>query len=345
MSRLTRMPRLVGIGIITILIVAVLCGFMVSKINASGLEGTTESISLDEGVVTAVVVNGQTILIDNNTKIEGTLVAAAKVEVKYITQPDSTLLATRIDVEDSDDQENINDDDTDCDNSDIDNDDIEDNKTEGSLASFSDTEVVVNGQTILIDSNTRIEGTLAEGAKVDVKYVVQGDGSLLATKIEIEDNDDEEDVSDKDEDDVDEEDVDSDDSDIDNGNIEENETAGRLVSFSDTEVVVNSQTILIDSNTRIEDTLVEGSKVEVKYITQADNTLLATKIEVEDSDDEKDVNDDDQDKTIIKPVKVQNNGQTMDNTPSSKGKLDRQGDDYNEDDDDEEDDNEDEEDD
>ncbi len=50
---------------------------------------------------TSLVVNGKTIKIDDATKIKGTLVNGARLEVKAITQSDGSLLAVKISVNDA----------------------------------------------------------------------------------------------------------------------------------------------------------------------------------------------------------------------------------------------------
>lgn len=65
--------------------------------------------------------------------------------------------------------------------------------------------VVIGGVTYFFGESTAIEGTLEVGAMAEVEYVVQADGSFLATKIEVEDPDE-----DSDEDPDDDSDEDSD---------------------------------------------------------------------------------------------------------------------------------------
>jgi hypothetical protein len=301
MSHLMKMPKVAGIGVITVLIAALLCGFALStNINAAELEGTTESVSTTDGVITAVVVGAQTILNDNNTKIEGILTAGSKIEINYTVKENGNLLATKIEVADIGDEDDINDTDNETDLDDCeygdnntDSDDNEkndnkfrDNETEGSLTSFSNTQVLVNGKTILIDANTKIEGTLVAGAEAEIKYIVRDDGTLLATSIEV--DSDKEDIEDEE---------DSEDSDMDDDDFGDNKTAGALL---------------------------KGAKVEGKNLERNGGTL-STKIKAEDTDDEEDIDDEDQDKPVIKSVKSQNNSQTMDSATKSKGKLERAG--------------------
>jgi hypothetical protein len=61
----------------------------------------------------------------------------------------------------------------------------------GAIYSVSDNTMVVDGRTVLINETTHIKGTLTAGAVVEIKAIVQEDGSLLAIKMEVKDDDDE----------------------------------------------------------------------------------------------------------------------------------------------------------
>lgn len=56
---------------------------------------------------------------------------------------------------------------------------------EGTIDSFTEDSVTVNGTIVLIDEDTEIEGTLAEGAEAKVEAIATEEG-LLALKIEVE---------------------------------------------------------------------------------------------------------------------------------------------------------------
>jgi hypothetical protein len=132
--------------------------------------------------------------------------------------------------------------------------------------------MVIDGQEIIINGDTEITGMLAEGTVIEVKFVVQDDGSLLAVEIEVEDDD---------------EDTDDEDFDIE----------GTIDSLSDnTSIVVDGQTFLINGDTEIEGTLSANATVEVEYVVQNDGSYLAVEIEVEDDDeaelDDEESNDD-----------------------------------------------------
>ncbi len=65
-------------------------------------------------------------------------------------------------------------------------------KAHGAIESLSlgtdNITIVIDGQEIIINGDTEITGMLAEGTVIEVKFVVQDDGSLLAVEIEVEDD-------------------------------------------------------------------------------------------------------------------------------------------------------------
>ncbi len=120
--------------------------------------------------------------------------------------------------------------------------------------------IVVHGREVLIDDLTRIEGVLVVGAHVEVRGFLQNDGSVLATRIEVEDDDDDED---------------------------EVEFKGRIQRIEDGMWVVGGFTVLIitDTTTITGATPQVGLLAEVKGARVGPQTVRATKIEVEDPSD------------------------------------------------------------
>jgi len=157
----------------------------------------------------SITVNSQLYLINGDTEIEGTPAADTTVEVEYIVQGDGSFLAVEIEVENDD----LDDEDIDDDLDEADPDDEEELELEGFVKSYAPgASITVNGQLYLINGDTEIEGTPAEGAIVEVEYVVDSD-NLVALEIEVEDDD--EDVDDDLEEDTDDEEEDDDDDDMD----------------------------------------------------------------------------------------------------------------------------------
>lgn len=108
------------------------------------------------------------------TVISGTLANGVLVEVYGALQPDNSVLATRIHVEDPV------------------NDEVEFVSTITTLpANFIGTWTFGNGQTVTADANTLIDqsrGAAQAGASAEVKAVKQLDGTWLAVRIQVEDN-------------------------------------------------------------------------------------------------------------------------------------------------------------
>jgi hypothetical protein len=140
--------------------------------NRTWIQGTIQSVASDNS---SMVINGKTILINQNTRIEGQLVVGANAMVIGVAQPDGSLLAINIAIWNSGQEHKCN---------------VAVN-TGGQIGGViqsvasDNSSIVINGQTISINQNTRINGQLAEGVRAEVKVVKQQDGSLLALKIEI----------------------------------------------------------------------------------------------------------------------------------------------------------------
>jgi len=109
---------------------------------------------------------------------------------------------------------------------------------------------------VLINSLTRIEGDLWVGAHVEVRGFLQSDGSVLATRIEVEDDD---------------------------GDEDEVEFKGRIQRIESDMWVVGGFTVLITNTTVITGATPQvGLLAEVKGIRVGPRIVRATEIEVED---------------------------------------------------------------
>jgi hypothetical protein len=168
------MKRIRILGLVAVVcLLALTVGLMVRSqdTKASGIKGTIDTVSDN-----TMVVDGKTVIINEATHIEGTPTAGAVVEIKAIVQEDGSLLAIKMEVKGTA-------------NRDCDDDCCEDDKyveLEGVADNVTSTSVVVHGKTVTVDGNTTVKGTLVDGVKVEVKAIVQDDGSLLAVKIEAE---------------------------------------------------------------------------------------------------------------------------------------------------------------
>ncbi len=197
---------------------------------------------------------------DANTEIRGDhgtpltfsdLQVGDRVEVHAVRQPDSSWLATRIEVEDDEDDDDI--------------------EVEGRIQALgvNDT-VVVNNILFRVDSTTEIRGPhgtdltfsdLMVGDLVEVRADLQPDSTWLATRIEVEEED------------------------------EDFRIQGRVQNVTPPHITVDSLTFLVNGATRIRGPhglelvltdLLVGDLVEVRAAIRPDSTLLAIRIELED---------------------------------------------------------------
>ncbi|HXF68736.1 MAG TPA: DUF5666 domain-containing protein, partial [Thermoflexus sp.] len=190
---------------------------------------------------------GRTVVVTATTRIDGPIAVGVLVEVKGVLQPDGTVLALRIHVEDEDERE------------------IE---FKGVVEAVLPDGYRIAGRTVVVTATTRIDGPIAVGVLVEVKGVLQPDGTVLAYRIKVED--------------------------------EDKGKGGSKVEFKGVveEVLANGyriagRTVVVNGATQIEGSIGVGSDVEVKGYLQSDGTVLAYRIEVEDrSGDERKRGDD-----------------------------------------------------
>lgn len=206
-----------------------------ASLNRVRLGGLIEAMS-DDGSV--IFVDSHRVHISDLTEIDGDIAVGVMVRVLAFITEDGTLVAKEIDVrdEDSDDDEHEYEDD---DAIRIDG-DIELTNDDGSF--------VVNGITIIVPAELSMNRVFAEGAKVRVYGVFQGDGTLLASRIRGGEADEEKD-------DDDEQRI--------RGIIEEVITEGDKIVA----IVVDGQTIHIQALTEIDSPLRPGVPVKVEVIT------------------------------------------------------------------------------
>ncbi|MFQ5649301.1 MAG: DUF5666 domain-containing protein [bacterium] len=217
------------------------------------VKGTITTLGADILVVNATTffVNAQTEIIDDRNQAiafedlsEGDL-----VKVRARKDAEGNFVAIRIKLED------------------LSSDEVE---VKGKIQGLTDNSLEVLGKTFLVDANTEIldhDGNaisfedLVEGQTVQVKARLLGDGSLLAIRIKIEDED---------------------------GEVE---FKGTIDALTETSIVVNSTTFLVTDATEIVDhdgetitlsDLAVGQVVEIRGVVTADGLLRATSIKVED---------------------------------------------------------------
>ena len=134
------------------------------------LEELTEEEVKIEGLLTTLtdgemVVAGITLIRSPLTRFEGAIALGSMVEVKAIPQADGTLLARKVELSDEPQPEV---------------------KVEGILTALTQTQATIAGLNFTITAQTKIEGPLSLGAMVEARAIPQ-QGSLIASKIEIED--------------------------------------------------------------------------------------------------------------------------------------------------------------
>ncbi len=207
--------------------------------NIDSITGTLPNLTL--------MINGNTVKTDSQTEIAGVLTVGKLVQVKGNAQPDGSILATSIQVEDVPGDEG----------------EVEFRGPIVSLPGTSDFTGlwVVGDFTMTVNISTTIDqsgGAVVVGAIAEVKAVRQLDGSLLAVSIKIE-----------------------------AANEFENEAefkglvsnlTGSAPMFT---MLVNAITVTTNSQTQISGTLANGVLVEVHGSTQPDGSVLATVIKVE----------------------------------------------------------------
>lgn len=162
----TEMKGTPGLGL-RVRVEAILQGGSVVALKVEVKEDKDKEVEF-RGIVTALSateleVDGfGPILITPETDVEGTLSVGVEVDVE-IKMTDGDLIATEIDVEDGDER-----------------------RHEGTVASFSATELVLeDGTTFVVNAGTDIDGTLTVGAEVEVEAIAAGGSRLIAREIKV----------------------------------------------------------------------------------------------------------------------------------------------------------------
>ncbi|MBI2866248.1 MAG: hypothetical protein HYX99_02665 [Chloroflexi bacterium] len=133
-------------------------------------------------------------------------------------------------------------------------------KLMGVVDSSTGTEVMVAGRTVTISNQTEVKGTLEVGVTVKVEGTLQSDGSILASKVEVlQRNQQRQQQKD-----------------------EKGEFTGTIESLSADRWLISGKQVVIDARTRIEvkGILQVGATAKVEGTLQSDGSILASKIEV-----------------------------------------------------------------
>jgi hypothetical protein len=139
----------------------------------------------------------------------------------------------------------------------------------GTVDSITADQWVIQGFTVLIDAQTVIDGTFAVGDVVDVHAVVDGVGTVTATRIEGFSPDSTPSPGPTD-----------DPSSTPTSPSSEAEFVGVVESIAADQWVVSGQTFLITMQTEIKDTIVAGDTVKVHAFLDENNAMTAREIEL-----------------------------------------------------------------
>ena len=257
-----------------------------SSQNGQIFSGTIEKIGSGEWTV-----SGKTILISRDTRLEGNPVIGVKVSGEGTLLPEGKIAASSVKVESRSGNEGRGGDETPK-TQERQRDERESpqrNTTtiSGNIAKVSSTELTIEGKTVSIRLDTRIEGTPEIGLKAQVEGQQQPDGKIIAVSIKItsipvaspkekerakvpgttpgqrEGQDDEKETPQR-------------------GSIL---FTGTVSSFKApfNEITVDGKVITISTGTAVEGVLAVGRRVRIKGQTGSDGKMVASSITVYDS--------------------------------------------------------------
>lgn len=184
------------------------------------------------GVVEAALpdgyrVSGQTVIVTATTRIEGPVAVGAFVKVKGILLADGSVLALQIQVEAPEAEIEL----------------------KGMVEAILPDGYQVAGRTVIVTTTTRIEGPIAVGTFVKVKGIVQPDGTILASRIQREEEE-----------------------------RPEIEFQGVVEEILPNGYRIAGHIVVVTTTTRIEGSITVGAFVKVEGIPQPDGTIMATHI-------------------------------------------------------------------
>ena len=193
------------------------------------------------------IISGATVTVDETTDTDGLPVEGQRVKVKAFLQDDGSLLAREIENKSGRGRFEHG---------------GREVKIEGTFRGVDDDgNWIVNGTKIAVSPLTKLRGTPAVGQEVEVKALIQEDGSLLAQKIKGEGE---------------------------GGKRSRSETKirGIIEEITDEFVVIDGLTIALAVLTELEGDLSVGSFAKVKALLQEDGSLVAREVEGKGADEE-----------------------------------------------------------
>ncbi len=184
--------------------------------------GVIESMAAGEWVVA-----GHGFVVDDNTRLDKGLAVGVFVRVEFETSPDGTLVATRIktDVEGS-----LN--------------------FSGMIMSMSADGWTIGSYTFVVDGNTELDEGLAVGVIARVEFETLPDGTLVATSIETDEDED--------------------------GNF-----SGIVRSMDAVLWIIGNRTFQVTATTEIDEGVAVGVLVRVDFVTIPAGMLVATSIRID----------------------------------------------------------------
>ena len=222
----------------------------------------------------AWVIAGQSFMVNQSTRIRGQVEVGQRVRVRFLTLPDNSMLATRIEKDTSGPGGgNDGDDGRRGRRGEDDGGEItatpapgEDLRFTGIIESTGADNWVIGGQSFKVDANTILDEGLAVGVEAEVEYVLLVDGTKIAREIET--------------------DASSvlpgpTPTDTPEATLDDLHFLGIIQSMGAEAWVIGGETFKVDQNTLLDDGLAVGVEAKVEYFLLADGTKLAKEIETD----------------------------------------------------------------
>ena len=182
--------------------------------------GVVQSISAEEWVI-----GGRTFQIDENTMLDEGLAVGVMVEIESFALPDGSLTARKIETRED-----------------------RDFQFSGEIQSMKEGVWVIGGTTFTVNESTTLDEGLAVGVEARVEFITLADGTMLATEIETDEDDD------------------------------RNRFSGEIESMIGDTWIVGGRSFTVNAATRLDDDFATGDRVRVRF-TVIDDILLATRVQ------------------------------------------------------------------
>lgn len=213
---------LVGLTVVGLMLPAA-CG---DDVKAEDIQGLLQAISGKEAVVTLSDGSTVTIMLKDDKAVAETQKLVGQEVTAKVRSDDKRL----IEVKDAGEDANLT----------------------GAIESIGANTWTIGGKTFNVDAKTMLDGGLVVGAQARVEFVTMPDGSLLATEIETDADDD--------------------------------KFVGVVEKAGPDQFVIGGRTFKVTAGTQVDDGLVAGVRAKVEFTTLPDGTMVATEIETEQDD-------------------------------------------------------------